>query len=181
MRKPHWMATPPPQDAARRPDLGFNLRHGSTVRGSTFLFERAISSCLFLVCRCLVHFSLVAQLKTLEDFVDGISAWMGSRRHIQVFTNLSSELGDFAVLSTAHMILSVKEGYNLVISELAMQHLPVIANDLPCFSDRVIHGLQGGWTVHLPKHLKEMHQVNVLLCTQTCTFSTLTNAEQAGK
>ena len=80
---------------------------------------------------------------------------------IQVFINLSTEIGDFATLANGHLVLSVREvrdvfyflvtlpikGYNLVISEMARHNLPVIANNYPAFQDRIISGKRGNVTI----------------------------------
>jgi len=79
----------------------------------------------------------------LEELPSGIKLC----DRVQIFANLSSEIGAFGKIADAHLVLSTREGYNLVISEMAKQQLPVIANNCVPFRDRIISGQQGGWFV----------------------------------
>lgn len=76
---------------------------------------------------------------------------------VQIFTkDMSKTIPYFAALADAHMVLSTKEGYNLVISELAMHNLAVIATNLPVFQERIINGEQGGWLVSLLEDISSL-------------------------
>lgn len=81
---------------------------------------------------------------------------------VQIFLNQSQLLGDFAKISSGHFILSSKEGYNVIITEFALQDLPVIATDIPAFRDRIKSGKQGGWLIEAPTEEKEWDNIPFL-------------------
>jgi len=81
---------------------------------------------------------------------------------VQLFTNLSNLIGDFATLANAHMVFSTREGYNLVVSEMARHHLPVLATNYVAFQDRVLDGERGGWYIATPDYLLQTDQTKQL-------------------
>jgi glycosyltransferase involved in cell wall biosynthesis len=109
-------------------------------------------------------FSEISQL--LEDTHKMLSSTLPDgvllRKRVQFFTNLSTLIGDFSYFANAHLILSSKEGYNLVINEQALHGLSVIVNDLPAFKDRIIDGKQGGWIVRGDPKVFEMDGITYL-------------------
>jgi len=99
---------------------------------------------------------------THKKIHSGLPAGVSLKQHVQIFTNLSREIGDFATIATGHLVLSTREGYNLVINELACHNVPVIANDYPPFRDRIISGVKGGWFVQCPNTVYHSHQLEWL-------------------
>jgi glycosyltransferase involved in cell wall biosynthesis len=106
---------------------------------------------------------IIQVLKEVNDKIcSALPVGMWLRDHVQIFTNLSTELADFASLAHGHIVLSIREGYNVVISEMARHILPVVANDYPPFRDRIISGKQGGWLVELSDYVLQTPKASFL-------------------